>query len=177
MAHTTKPASARWRSGPSLTVWVYDSPLGAAAGEIRLHDLVRRGAVILIEAVTVTWVRGSHRPHVGHLRRRSEPAAASLLCALVAALTDDVRGAEDRIETLVHELDGTGIDRSVLVDARAALTPGTSGLLVLAKDVDLDVVRPIVEHGRARHGVVMVHADLRAHAVERLRRTLVPQSG
>src|SRR4249919_3142000 len=57
-----------WESMPTLTVWSYDSPMGAAAGYVRLSELRRRGAVRVEDAVTVTWVPGTHRPRVGHLR-------------------------------------------------------------------------------------------------------------
>ncbi|GEB13974.1 hypothetical protein GUY44_04950 [Pimelobacter simplex] len=169
--------SERWRAAPSLTIWVYDSPLGGAAGEVRFKELVRRGAVVVIEAVAVTWVRGSHRPHVGHLRRRSPAPGTSVLCSLVSLLADSGPDGGHRISALASRLTGTGIDHQLLADARRAFAPGTSALLVLASDVNLDVVRPIVEHGRARRGVVMVHADLTTHAVEMLRGELLPHIG
>ncbi|MBM0124616.1 DUF1269 domain-containing protein [Pimelobacter simplex] len=170
-------SDSNWRSAPSLTIWVYDSPLGAAAGEVRFKDLVRRGAVIVIEAVAVTWIRGSHRPHIGHLRRRSPSPGASVLSGLVALLAERSPHAGQRIAALAARLQGTGIDHELLAEARRVLAPGTSALLVLASDVNLDVVRPIVEHGRARRGVVMVHADLTSDALELLRRELIPQIG
>ncbi|WP_408896584.1 hypothetical protein ACJ5H2_16830 [Nocardioides sp. R1-1] len=168
-----RSASAGWRSHPSLTIWVYDSPLGAAAGEVRLKELVRRGVVIAMEAVAVTWFRGTHRPHVGHLRRRSSPPGESLLSGLVDLLTDTGPQGERRVAALCAALDGSGIDHELLVDTRRALVPGTSALLVLASDVNLDVVSPIVEHGRARRGVVMAHADLQPRAVDMLRSALL----
>ena len=51
-----------------LTVWLYDSAMGAAAGEVRLKDLQQQGAVKVVDAVTVTWVPGAHQPRIGHLR-------------------------------------------------------------------------------------------------------------
>ncbi|MFB9762923.1 DUF1269 domain-containing protein [Nocardioides kongjuensis] len=156
---------------------MYDSPLGAAAGEVRFKDLVRRGAVVVTEAVVVSWVRGSHRPHVGHLRRRSPQPGSSVLCALVSVLAHPGPDGARRVAALASRLDGTGIEHQLLVDAHRALGPGTSALLVLASDVNLDVVRPIVEHGRSRRGVVMVHADLIPSAVDVLRNALIPQIG
>ncbi|TWG90186.1 putative membrane protein [Nocardioides sp. J9] len=162
-------ASGSWRAVPSLTIWVYDSTLGAAAGEVRFKELVRRGAVLVTDAVTVTWVKGTHRPHVGHLRRRSAQLDGSLLGGLVDLLADDGPEGDRRVADLARRLAGTGIDQGMLDQARCALAPGTSALLVLARDVDLAVVRPIVERGRTRRDVVMVHADLTAETVDLLR--------
>src|SRR4051812_35820919 len=69
------------RQGPmlttaTLTIWLYDTAMGAAAGEVRLKDLQRRGAVRVVDALTVTWVPGADRPHIGHLLRRGPAAAA-----------------------------------------------------------------------------------------------------
>jgi uncharacterized membrane protein len=161
----------------SLTVWQYDTPMGAAAGEVRLKDLQERRALRVVDAVTVTWVPGAHRPRIGHLRHQTTRAAArgSALGALVGALVlAPVAGAAagGGIAAVAQRLRGTGIDRAFLDDVRERLTPGTSALLVLAADVDLDVVRPFVERGLARGDVTLVHATMPEDAPEALRRAL-----
>jgi len=166
--------SGRWRAAPSLTIWVYDSPLGATAGEVRFQELARRGAVVVAEAAVVTWVRGSHRPHVRVLRRRASPPEMSVLGELVRLLARPGVEPADPVSALAERIAGAGIDQQLLVEVRRALAPGTSALLVLASDVDLGVVRPIVEHGRARRGVAMMHADLTPTALDVLRQALLP---
>lgn len=155
-----------WDSRPTLTIWVYGSARGAAAGEVRLQDLAHRGAVTVVDAVTVTWVRGTHRPRVRPARSRSLHAArACVLNRLVELLVgdDEAGGGPARLASM---LAGTGIDEAFLVDAVAELVPDSSALLVLSTDVDLDFVRPIVERGRARGDVVVLHTYLAPDGVD-----------
>ena len=72
----------------TLTVWHYDSAMGAAAGEIRLKDLQQQGGLVVVDAVTVTWVPGAEKPHIGHLLRQGPAAVAkgSALGVLVGTL-------------------------------------------------------------------------------------------
>ena len=52
-------------AGPTLTIWIYDSALGAAAGEVRLRKLQERTALQVHDEVTVTWMPGAHQPRMG----------------------------------------------------------------------------------------------------------------
>jgi uncharacterized membrane protein len=150
-----------WGERPTITVWIYDSPMGAAAGQVRLNDLSRRGAVEVREAVTVTWVPGAHRPRIGHLRHETSATAArgSVLGALVDLLTAERRPGQ--LGLLADALEGSGIDATFLDDVVTGLQPGSSALLVLSSGADLDVVRPVIERGLARGDVYLVHAYLR----------------
>ncbi len=163
----------------TLTIWLYDTAMGAAAGEIRLKDLQQRGAVRVVDALTVTWVPGADRPHIGHLMRRGPAAAATgtALGALVGSLfmapvVGAVAGAG--VDGLAYELRDTGIDRAFLDEAVSRVTPGTSALLVLSQEADLDVVRDFVERGIARGDVTLMHVRLRDGASDALRRLLDP---
>ncbi|WP_019145839.1 DUF1269 domain-containing protein [Aeromicrobium massiliense] len=158
-------------SASSLTVWHYDSVLGAAAGELRLRDLQQREAVTVVDAVSVTWVHGAHAPRIGHLRHRSSSGDRSVLAGLLALVVPDPAPADDPrdvLGTLARRLEGTGIERDFLQDIRSRLEPGTSALTVLATDADIDEVRGVVERGRARGDVRLMHAMLRTGAAERL---------
>jgi uncharacterized membrane protein len=168
------------RSSTTLTVWLYDSPLGAAAGEVRLKDLQERGAITVVDAVTITWIPGAEEPLVGRLRHRAVEASAkgSVLGALVGTLVlapvaGAVAGAG--IANLARSLRGSGIDEDFLAELKERLTPGTSALLVLSTDADLDVVRSFVERGRARGDVSLMHARLPEDAPESLR-TLIDEA-
>jgi uncharacterized membrane protein len=162
-------------SETTLTVWHYDSPMGAAAGEIRLTNLQKEGAVTVIDAITLTWMRGAHRPRVGRLRRHAGIAGATGL--VLGGLADLLVGAPDATEGAVEQLAGIGIDAHFLVDVRERLLPGSSALLVLSRDADLDVVRVIIERGQARGDVTLAHAVLRDDATETLRALSTEVSG
>jgi uncharacterized membrane protein len=158
----------------TLTVWLYDSAMGAAAGEVRLKDLQERGAVTIVDAVTITWVSGTHKPHVGHLRHapRTSAARGSVLAAFVRSLllAPAESGVGARITALSGTGRGSGIDETFLEQLKMNLSPGTSALLVLSSDADLDLVRPFVERGLARGDVRLMHAWLPDDASEALRR-------
>jgi len=157
----------------TLTVWLYDSAMGAAAGEVRLKDLQQKDALTVHDAVTVTWIPGAHEPRVGHLRHETTAAAskASVLGALLGSLvlTPVVGAAAGAgIGALAQRLRGTGIDREFLEKLKARMQPGTSALVVLSSDADLDAVRPVIERGRARGDVKLLLVDLAEGAPEAL---------
>jgi uncharacterized membrane protein len=161
-------------SSTTLTVWLYDTAMGAAAGEVRLKDLEQQGGLTVLDAVTVTWMPGSHEPKVGHLHHKTSTAAAKggVLGALVGALAlAPAAGAAagSGIGALADKLRGTGIDRDFLVEVRSKLRPGTSALVVLSRDADVDKVRPFIERGRARGDVTLVSAGLSDGAPDALR--------
>lgn len=164
------PRGGVWEERPTLTVWVYDSVLGAAAGQVRLDALSRRGSVDALDAVTVTWVPGAHRPRISSLRLPAVGSAAdSVLGRLVLLLTAD---PPDALREVAARLAGSGIDEPLLADLRAALVPGHSALLVHAVSADLDAVRAVIERGRARGDVTLFHAYLTPEAPSVLERAL-----
>ena len=159
--------------GPTLTVWIYDSALGAAAGEVRLRKLQERNALEVHDEVTVSWMPGAHQPRVGHLWNETSAVAtrASVLGGLVGliflAQATETDGAD--LAALAHQLRGTGIDKTFLEEVKAHLRVETSALVVLSGHVDLDEVRPVIERGLARGDVVLMHALLPDGAPDRLR--------
>jgi uncharacterized membrane protein len=160
--------------GPTLTVWIYDSAMGAAAGEVRLKDPKGRNALQVHDAVIVSWLHGAHRPRIGHLRRETSAAAArsSVLGGLVdlLVLAPAVESeAGPAVAALAERVRGTGIDLTFLEEIKAQLRPETSALVVLSGHADLDQVRPVIERGLARGDVVLVHALLSDDAPEVLR--------
>jgi uncharacterized membrane protein len=162
----------------TLTIWLYDSAMGAAAGEIRLKDLQRSGSVRVVDAVTVTWVPGAERPHIGHLMRRGAAATTkgSVLRALAGGLflAPSAR-AGTGVAALALKLRDTGIDSMFLDEVTARLKPGTSALLVLSSEADLDGVRTFVERGVARGEVSLMHVCLRENGPAALRLLLDPE--
>lgn len=165
---------------PTLTVWRYDTPLGADAGAVRLKALQEREALTVLDAITVAWMPGAHEPRIGHLRHATGTAAGkgSVLGALVGLLVlapaaGAVAGAG--LGALTQRLRGTGIDRGFLERLEEHLVPGTSALVVLSTDADLDAVRPVMERGLARGDVVLLHVQLDPEAPEAIREAVRDQ--
>jgi uncharacterized membrane protein len=169
-------------STTTLTVWHYESAMGAAAGEVRLKDLQQRGAVRVIDAITVTWVPGADEPHLGHLLRHGAASIArgSMLGALVGLLLLTPTAEADPgagVAALAHRLRDTGIDEAFLEEVRSLITPGASALLVLTGEADLEAVREFVERGLARGDVRLVQATLRDGAPYALQALVDPAVG
>ena len=62
-------------SGPStLAVWHYDSPMGAAAGEIRLRVLEVRETLAVVDTLGLLWLPGTPEPRIGRFRARDVAA-------------------------------------------------------------------------------------------------------
>jgi uncharacterized membrane protein len=73
------------------------------------------------------------------------------------------------IAAVAQRLRGTGIDQEFLEEVTSHLVSGTSALLVLSSDADLEVVRTAIERGLARGDVVLLHAELDDDASAALR--------
>jgi uncharacterized membrane protein len=152
---------------PSLTVWRYDTPMGADAGAVRLKELEQRGALKVHDAITVTWLKEEEQPRIGQLRHATTAAAGKGtllggLIGLVVLAPAAGAAAGAAIGAVAQRLRGTGIDRDLLTEVKAALAPGTSALIVLASDADLDAVRPYLD----RRDSVLIHAELSQDAPE-----------
>lgn len=161
----------------TLTVWLYDSAMGAAAGEVRLKDLEQRHALVVHDAVTVSWFPGTHEPHVGHLRHHTVRAAArgSLLGALVgAALFAPVAGAAAGagVAALTRRARGIGIDPAMLEQLKTRLAPGRSAMVVLSSEADPETVMEFVTRGLARGDVELAYTRLPDDAPDEIRRLL-----
>src|SRR4051794_6977539 len=156
------PASgARARSTTTLTVWHYNSAMGASAGEVRLRDLEQRRALTVIDAITVLWVPATLTPRIGRFRSRTGARArrgavlGALADTLVLAPVDGAGGG-----ALAGRLRQAGIGEEFLREVEGRLVPGSSALLVLSENTDLDAIRPILERGRSRGDVTLMHAVL-----------------
>jgi uncharacterized membrane protein len=154
---------------PSLTVWRYDTPMGADAGAVRLKDLEQQGALKVHDAITVTWLVQEQQPRIGQLRHATTSAAGkgTVLGGLIgmvvlAPLAGAAAGAA--IGAAAQRLRGTGIDRVLLEEVKEALAPGSSALIVLASDMELDALRPFLD----RRDSVLIHAELSEDAPDAL---------
>jgi uncharacterized membrane protein len=164
-------------SATTLTVFHYSSAMGASAGELRLRDLEERGALTVIDAITLVWMPATPKPRVGRLHARAGVGArrGAVLGALAGALVlAPVAGAAAGagVGALAGRLRHTGIDEEFLEEMGRRLVPGTSALLVLSANADLDAIRPFLERGRSRGDVTLMHAVLRDDAPRALREML-----
>jgi len=165
-----------WTEGPTLSAWIYHSPRGAAAGTVRLQRLSQKGAVVVVDAATVTWVRGAHRPRLGRPQPGTVPGPrrASPLGVLLERLVRADGAAADDLARLAAELSDTGMTVDFLRRLRDDLVPDSSALLVLSLAADFDEVQLVIERGRARGDVQLAHVHLGNEglaAIEALART------
>jgi len=145
-------------AGAALTVWFFDSAMGATAGQMRLRAVSPRVAVVL-DTVTMSWMPGTHAPRVGRARRRGAAPRSSPLAAFATSL---LRSGPDAAASGPDALPpGLGaVDREFLREMKARLVLGTSALLVLSTGTDLDGVRRVIERGRAHGEITLMHASL-----------------
>jgi uncharacterized membrane protein len=159
-----------------LSIWCYQTPLAAKAGSTRLRRLEDRGALEVLDAVTVMWAPGAHVPRVMPVRQRFGSArwATSVLPALFEPLRDDAPCdvVDARLRDIAAVLEGSGVDAEFLQKAVGCLTPGYSVLAVLSGKVVLDDVRPVVERGLARGDAKLLHLELPDGGPEHFRRVL-----
>lgn len=151
----------------TLTVWIYDTPLGAGAGHRRLTRLVMRDALQVLDAVSVAWMPGAHQPRVGHRHGAivdGHPPVLSQLIELLGAAPEAGSSAHPppKVDaaTVTQQLQRAGIEPSFIEELRARLLPGTSALWVLATEIDLDAVVPVIEHALSRGDVCLLRADV-----------------
>ena len=165
----------------ALTAWRYDTPFGAEAGAVRLKSLAERKVLTVHDAITIAWMPQAREPVIGHLKHSTAATAGkgSILGGLVgmvvlAPLAGAAIGAGGA--SAAARLRKSGIDDDFVEELGAQLTPGSSALLVLSSDGDLDELRPAMERELKRGDVVLLHAELSedaptaiAEAMEELR--------
>jgi len=155
----------------TLTVCHYDSVMGASADEVRLRDLEQRGELTVIDSICLSWARATPKPRVARSAARPGSACArrgAVLGGLAGTLVR-ARMAGEGLGTLAGRLRHTGIDEPFLENIASRLVPGTSSLLLLSADLDVDAIRPVLERGRGRGEVTFRHALLRDDATRWLR--------
>ena len=140
----------------ALTVWRYDTPFGAEAAAVRLKRLEERKVLTVHDAITIAWMPQAQEPVIGHLKHPTASSAGkgSVLGGLVGMLVlAPVAGAAlgAGVASVSARLRKSGIDEELVRELGEQLTPGSSALLVLSSDGDLDEVRPR-DGARARSG-------------------------
>lgn len=159
---------------PALTVWCYGTPLGAAAGSVRLRRMEEARAFEVIDAIVVSWAPGAHRPRVTWSwspddRGTREP---SVLVALLRMAIPASTGRLTLPPDGAGRLASTGVDPDVLTEVAERLVPGTSALVVLSGAADLSVVVPAVRQRIISGEVTLLRSELPADGPARLRRAV-----
>ena len=137
----------------TLTVWRFDSSGGADEASQTLQELARQDLVVLHDAATVSWERGTKKPRTRQFASSTGAGALGgtfwgllfgmiffmpLLGAAIGAATGALAGS----------LNDVGIDDSFINKVRDQVTPGTSALFVLSSDAVLDKVHVALSEHR-----------------------------
>jgi uncharacterized membrane protein len=128
-----------------LTVWTFETPLGAEAALARLQPLADEGRLVLDDAALVTWPRGRRKPSTRSLGCLTGPGTLwggfwGVLLGLIflVPLAGPTFGAA--AGAFAGSLADFGIDDGFVKRVRDTVTPGTSALFVLGDGVAANAV-------------------------------------
>lgn len=130
----------------TLTVWRFDTAVGAENAVATLRDLQKQELIQLHDAATVTWEEGKKKPKTRHLADMTGPGALGgafwgFLFGLIffIPLLGMAAGA------LGGSLANVGIDKDFIERVREEIRPGRSALFVLTSGAVVDRVRDAFE--------------------------------
>jgi uncharacterized membrane protein len=130
----------------TLSVWKFDTAIGADEAVGTLQDLAKQQLITVHDGATVSWIQGAKRPKTRQLNNLAGAGALGgmfwgllfgllffipLLGAAIGAATGALSGA----------LSDVGIDDDFIKQIRDQVTPGTSALFVLTSDAVMDKVQ------------------------------------
>jgi uncharacterized membrane protein len=134
----------------TLSVWRFDTAEGADQAVATLEDLSKQQLITISDAAIVSWKDGARRPKTHQLHNLTGAGALGgafwgLLFGLLffVPLLGLAIGAA--AGALSGSLTDVGISNDFIKKARDELTPGTSALFVLTRDVVLDKVSAAFE--------------------------------
>jgi uncharacterized membrane protein len=129
----------------TFTVWKFDSPEGADRATAALKDAADQGYIKIVDHEVVSWPAGAKRPSMKHSHdERWHHAGWGAFWGLVVGglflipLVGAAAGAG--IGALSQATEGVGIRKDDLEKIHAEITEGTSALLVVTDEGDLDRV-------------------------------------
>ncbi|WP_028644962.1 DUF1269 domain-containing protein [Nocardioides sp. URHA0020] len=160
----------------SLTVWCFDTPVGAEAGALRLKGLEQKDALVVHDAVELIWMPGADEPTVRQLRHGTgEGSAKGAFWGGVAGIfvLAPIAGAAvgGAVGGLVARL-RRGVSDDFIARVREQITPGTSALLVLSSNAKAELIGPAIEAMDATLLIAELDDDLSPEL-----RALVPETG
>ena len=134
----------------TLSVWRFDTAEGADQAVATLEDLSKQQLVTIFDGAVVSWKVGAKRPKTRQLHDLAGAGALGgafwgLLFGLLffVPLLGLAIGAA--AGALSGSLTDVGISNEFIKKVRDELTPGTSALFVLTRDVVLDKVSAAFE--------------------------------
>lgn len=154
----------------TLTVWKFDSVVGADSALETLQDLQKQELIRVHDGAVVSWPVERKKPKTRQLTSTTRMGALGgsfwgllfgliffvpLLGAAVGAAAGAIGGA----------LTDVGIDDSFIKQMRDEITPGTSALFVLTSDAVMDKVRDAFEGHRPQ----LMHTNLSDEQEDKLR--------
>jgi uncharacterized membrane protein len=145
----------------TLTVWKFDTPLGAEQAVHTLETLAKQELIKIHDAAVVSWPDGAKKPKTRQLKNLTGASALGgmfwgMLFGLIffVPLLGAAIGAG--MGTLTGALSDVGIDDEFIKSVRDEITPNTSALFLLSSDAVLDKVR---EAFQGQH-MALIHANL-----------------
>ncbi len=136
----------------TLTVWKFDSPMGADEAVNTLGALAKQELIAIHDAATVSWPVDAKKPKTRQLRNLTAGGAMSgmfwgmlfgliFLVPFIGAAIGAATGA------LAGSLADVGIDDQFIKSVRDRIEPGTSALFLMSSDAVVDKVKAAMAEG------------------------------
>ncbi|RII15070.1 hypothetical protein DSC45_19435 [Streptomyces sp. YIM 130001] len=154
----------------TLTVWKFDSTDGAGSVEETLQSLQKQQVLKVLDAAVVSWPEGANKPQTRQLHNLVGAGALSgtfwgmlfgliFFVPLLGAAIGAASGA------LAGRFTDIGIDDDFIKEVKEQVTPGTSALFLMTRDVVTDRVREALPGMKAE----LLHSNLDTESEARIR--------
>jgi uncharacterized membrane protein len=137
----------------TFTVWKFEDPSGADRAAAILKNVEHEGLIKVLDHAVVSWPVGKSRPNLNrtHDAARHDTGWGALWGLVVGGLffvpvVGAAAGAG--IGAILQATDGVGIGKDQLETIRSQVTEGTSALMVITDEGNLDRV---AEHFHGMH--------------------------
>jgi uncharacterized membrane protein len=129
----------------SLTVWKFQTPLGADQALGKLQDLQAQHLIVVQDAAVVSWENGKSKPKTRQLSDTTKRGALGggfwgLLFGLIFFVPILGLAIGAASGALFGSLTDVGINDAFIKDVRDQVTPGTSALFLLSSNAVMDRV-------------------------------------
>lgn len=131
---------------PNVTVWLFDSPGGAAGALTRLQTLAVEGLLDMVDTAIVEWSEEWSEPVTTSFKR---PGLRELSSGATAGRLLGLGRQKISVE---------GLDREFVDGFRRQVTPGTSVLCVVAENTERE--RLVETLGSGLHRATLVQTNL-----------------
>lgn len=144
----------------TLTAWKFQRPSTAEAAARTLRELARESLLVVYDAATVEWEKGTIRPTASQLYPITDVGAlGSAFWARLFSLLFFVPLRDEATSTLSRALTDQGIDDGFITRVREGIMPGTSALFVMTSDIVVERIQdafgqdaPELTFTNLRHG-------------------------